>query len=326
MRSQRGRRSAQDLIGGDMASTQTDSGQVRSLLGWLWKEGKSLIALAAVLIYGGVRLALEAFYARFGLTPEEVGLDQGTILGRAALFFSTFVIAGFFLFSIAWWIVDILRRSISRLGSWQVPQRNLHLIHALLSCLIVAIVGPVLLLWRSGYLSVVWSSDLGLIITMTIAWLAIIATILYHLRVAVQDRNNPWTNLVVVVMAASIVGLSVASLASARGELLASAVEGGFSLTRLSTNSMLGLRVDLVCLLEPSGEKVQPAAGKAQPSAGKAQPSAGKVMPEHYMMLGSNDGRLILYELDTGRLWRIPGNNRIVKSADTTFTESEKWC
>jgi hypothetical protein len=44
------------------------------------------LAALGLFLYATVRLGLDAFYGRFEVTPEEVGLSQGTILGRAAIY------------------------------------------------------------------------------------------------------------------------------------------------------------------------------------------------------------------------------------------------
>jgi hypothetical protein len=43
-----------------------------------------LLTLAALVIYGAVRFADSAFYARLGVTPDDVGLDYARTLGRVA--------------------------------------------------------------------------------------------------------------------------------------------------------------------------------------------------------------------------------------------------
>jgi hypothetical protein len=43
-----------------------------------------LLTVAALVIYGAVRFADSAFYARLGATPDDVGLDYAHVLGRVA--------------------------------------------------------------------------------------------------------------------------------------------------------------------------------------------------------------------------------------------------
>lgn len=50
-------------------------------------KAKPAAALLGLTIYGLARVSHDAFYAKLGVTVEEVGLDQGIILGRAALYF-----------------------------------------------------------------------------------------------------------------------------------------------------------------------------------------------------------------------------------------------
>jgi hypothetical protein len=47
---------------------------------------RAALGVIGLLLYGMVRVAHDSFYARFGLTPEDVGLTELVILGRAALY------------------------------------------------------------------------------------------------------------------------------------------------------------------------------------------------------------------------------------------------
>jgi hypothetical protein len=58
----------------------------RGLLRAIFSDYTALVSLAGLLIYGLVRVAYDAFYARLGVFPEAVGLSEMTIVGRAALY------------------------------------------------------------------------------------------------------------------------------------------------------------------------------------------------------------------------------------------------
>lgn len=57
------------------------------------REGKGIIAFAAVLIYGVARVATEAFYREFGLSPDEIGVSRSAIIAKAAVSLVLFVAA-----------------------------------------------------------------------------------------------------------------------------------------------------------------------------------------------------------------------------------------
>ncbi|HEV2069719.1 MAG TPA: hypothetical protein VGR26_08000 [Acidimicrobiales bacterium] len=58
---------------------------------WLLDHGKVVAGFAAILVYGVVRVAVEAFYRRFKVSPDAVGLTETRILGRAGLFLVLFL-------------------------------------------------------------------------------------------------------------------------------------------------------------------------------------------------------------------------------------------
>ncbi|MGI8686549.1 MAG: hypothetical protein ACR2MO_15915 [Acidimicrobiales bacterium] len=55
------------------------------------KHAKLVLALLAALVYGVVRVAVEAFYQEFQLSPDDLGISQTQLLGRAGLFLVLFV-------------------------------------------------------------------------------------------------------------------------------------------------------------------------------------------------------------------------------------------
>lgn len=57
----------------------------------LASSAPAVLAFLGLIVYAVVRVGHDAFYARFGVTAEEVGLTQGTIVGRAALYFVFFL-------------------------------------------------------------------------------------------------------------------------------------------------------------------------------------------------------------------------------------------
>jgi hypothetical protein len=54
---------------------------------------RAILGLFGLVVYAIVRVAHDAFYSFFGLTPEAVGLSELLILGRAALYFVVFASA-----------------------------------------------------------------------------------------------------------------------------------------------------------------------------------------------------------------------------------------
>lgn len=59
----------------------------------LASSAPAVLGFLGLIVYAVVRVGHDAFYARFGVTAEEVGLSQTTILGRAALYFVFFLTA-----------------------------------------------------------------------------------------------------------------------------------------------------------------------------------------------------------------------------------------
>jgi hypothetical protein len=59
---------------------------------WIGLASSVPVVLGAVglIIYGAVRVGIDAFYERFGVTPEDIGLSQTTIIARGALYLAYF--------------------------------------------------------------------------------------------------------------------------------------------------------------------------------------------------------------------------------------------
>jgi hypothetical protein len=68
-----------------MGRTRRPRPDVPEIVTWVTDHGLAALGLIGLVIYGIVRAGHEQFYGQVGLTPEEVGLDQAEILGRAAL-------------------------------------------------------------------------------------------------------------------------------------------------------------------------------------------------------------------------------------------------
>jgi hypothetical protein len=68
-----------------------------------WEKPKAFLAFFAIVLFGIVRFANGAFYARLGLTPEDVGLSSAVILARSAmsvvLLAISLILLGFWAFS-----------------------------------------------------------------------------------------------------------------------------------------------------------------------------------------------------------------------------------
>ena len=67
----------------------------------LASSAPAVLGFLGLIVYAVVRVGHDAFYARFGVTAEEVGLSQATILGRAALYFVFFLTAAIALLGVA---------------------------------------------------------------------------------------------------------------------------------------------------------------------------------------------------------------------------------
>ena len=94
------------------------------------KRGTDWVALASsapavlgflgLIVYAVVRVGHDAFYARFGVTAEEVGLSQATILGRAALYFVFFLTAAIALLGVA----AVIARPTATIGTVRSKNQN----------------------------------------------------------------------------------------------------------------------------------------------------------------------------------------------------------
>jgi hypothetical protein len=67
----------------------------------LASSAPAVLGFLGLIVYAVVRVGHDAFYARFGVTAEEVGLSQTTILGRAALYFVFFLTAAIALLGVS---------------------------------------------------------------------------------------------------------------------------------------------------------------------------------------------------------------------------------
>ena len=74
---------------------------MREVIRWVLHKGKGALALVALVVYGVVRVQIGAFYYRLGVTPQDVGLSELAILGRAAFYFVA-VAAVIVLFGALW--------------------------------------------------------------------------------------------------------------------------------------------------------------------------------------------------------------------------------
>ncbi|WP_159049527.1 hypothetical protein [Streptomyces sp. NRRL WC-3618] len=77
-----------------------------------WKDiattAAGITSLAGIALYGSVHFADAAFYARLGLTPEDIGLNPAVTLGRVAV---SFMLIGVALFIVALPLVIFFRRT-----------------------------------------------------------------------------------------------------------------------------------------------------------------------------------------------------------------------
>jgi hypothetical protein len=78
-------------------ATVQQVGEPDPVAGWqdlvktVLEHATAALGLIGLLVYGVVRVAHDSFYGHFGVAPEDVGLTQATILGRAALYLTFFL-------------------------------------------------------------------------------------------------------------------------------------------------------------------------------------------------------------------------------------------
>jgi hypothetical protein len=73
---------------------------IRMVFSLAWSQGKTALAVIGAAVYAVTRTSLDGFYARLGLTPEDVGLTEAKILGRATLYFAAMAAAFLLLVSV----------------------------------------------------------------------------------------------------------------------------------------------------------------------------------------------------------------------------------
>jgi hypothetical protein len=233
----------------------------RGLLAWVWKEGKSLVALAAVLVYAVTRFAHDTFYARLGLTPEAVGLTEATILARAALYFSVSLVRVLVLFGLCWAIVSLFRRT-SVLRSWRVPQENIPLLHGLLAALLmILIVLPGILVlsdkkplqWLGyGYIfDFLTSSMLRGFLSLS-SWIMVCLLIVYLIVITSRKSYNAWFLVLAIIAVGCFTAFSMIRLAQERGSSIADIIIEENEPLGPPPFAVLSLRAEPVCIIWPS--------------------------------------------------------------------------
>ena len=84
-------------------------------------SAKAVLGLAALVIYGLVRIGLDAFYNALGLRPEDVGVTQLVVITRAAMGFAIALFVGaVFMFLIVQVLSSGLRRRLKSSDSFRL--------------------------------------------------------------------------------------------------------------------------------------------------------------------------------------------------------------
>jgi hypothetical protein len=125
-----------------------------------WDKPKAFLAFFAVVLFGAVRFADAAFFARLGLAPEDVGLSSAVIIARSTmsvvLLGASLILLGFWMFAIErrakwWWpllgtpmacVGLILFRSLFPLPRFVLTDRDLWIYNGSI------LVGGAILGWR----------------------------------------------------------------------------------------------------------------------------------------------------------------------------------
>jgi hypothetical protein len=122
---------------------------------WLTRAAEALPVLALV-IYGAVRFGDSAFYARLGVSPDEVGLDYGRTLGRVAVGIallaaaaSLVAIAGGLLEGVEEWTPRVVVEGIFGVIAWLVGLIALRSVLPPMSPVLTAVCA--LLIFFAGY-------------------------------------------------------------------------------------------------------------------------------------------------------------------------------
>jgi hypothetical protein len=98
---------------------------------WIFEHATPITASLGLIVYGIVRVGLDAFYSRLEVTAEQVGLSYGPILSRAALGFMGLLVlssvaASFFALLVESVIQDDLGKEVATTSNSSVPTTRLE--------------------------------------------------------------------------------------------------------------------------------------------------------------------------------------------------------
>ncbi|MGH9231352.1 MAG: hypothetical protein ACRD07_21930 [Acidimicrobiales bacterium] len=300
---------------------------------------KAALGLLALIIYGVVRVAHDAFYDSLGITAEDIGLGYSIIVSRAVLYFVYYSAFGVIAVIVAAVVIDLIAvfirlvavgsRWVSRRGHtestsegsmktgfFRAPPNLLDILGLPVVIVIAMIPGIVgiyapdavpTLLGLFELEPTVFTLSLAAAVLMVIALYFAVRSLPYMVKLIDSGLKGPSTLLVAMIFAT----LAVLSygLANLRGTNLAQHLRQG-ERVRPHNFDVLGVRADPVCLI--------PAA------------TATRVIADRpFMYLGERSGTLFLYEWGArdshGRVIRVPAKDVTVQEAVGPDRKKGPW-
>jgi hypothetical protein len=290
-------------------------------LAWLIERGTTVAFLVGLIFYGVVRIGMDAFYSRLGVTPEEVGLSYAVILNEAALGFVTALVFSSALATMVALLVsfpifqDLQRLRINREiairegNSWE----ELHLLRSRLEA--GRAPSPVAFGYLMGTLVVVANGVLnarphGLLVSMVlpvVGFVLVAIIVKYFKRFAlspVDEAAIPLPgaiqNMFLIFVAASLIGcvlLSSYLVGSGAADRARNGLEvSSIGILGWSLAGGINVRAECVTLVQLK----------------TGMPPAEAVAPSRLLYLGEANNTLVLFGPHSGPI-RLPASEFVVR-------------
>ena len=202
----------------------------------LFDKASPILALLGGAIYGVARVAHDRFYESLDVTPEDVGLTQTTILGRAVLYLCFFLLASLIVLGVLVGATLLLRAVLGRFSS----DRNwIDWLAKIVTGLLIEL--PLQFEYEFFFATLerrLASAALGL------GMIGLVAAAIGFMRSTDSDKPK-WGGGGVVAAAAVVLGMFF--LAADRGEVLAERVLDGKEISG-DNFALLNIHAERVCV------------------------------------------------------------------------------
>lgn len=257
-------------------------------LSWTIDHGKTALALGGLVVYAIARVAVDAFYNKLQVTPDEVGLSQVTIAARAELYaiVSLTLIIAIGAASVA--VLLALEQAVRhRRGKPTGTPSNARILAAI-SASILAI--PLVLYLTQPDLWNFFTRHIALFVWVMASLIAVfgVAAWYEHLKTNKTRQGLDRAQLATILAIVAIAVWPTYQLAERRGEELGTDATNGFNI-RGGGFTLLSVHADPVCLTASNPALLQ--------------------LPDRkgpYLDLGTAGGTLVLYSYQKGMPLRLP--------------------